>query len=225
MNELVPFEPEPPTLFGSNPELAVEKMADLSRVLMDVVRDRKLSAHINGKEFLTTEAWTTLATLVGLSAVIEWTRPLDNGWEARAVVQMLDGRIVAAGEAMCTTEERAWKGRPAHQVRAMAQTRALGRSLRGPLGCIVALAGYSTAASEEVTDSDPIAPQPDQPTILQRQQMNHLFGVLKDLAPDSDWLAACRRIAGPGDELTEAGAELVIEKMRDWVEGLGGEEA
>ncbi len=81
---------------------------------------------------------------------VAWSRPLENGWEARAEARTLDGRVVGAAEAMCTRSERNWASRDDFAIRAMAQTRATSRALRGPLGFVMTLAGHSPTAAEEI---------------------------------------------------------------------------
>jgi hypothetical protein len=153
--EIEVFEPAPApaTLFGTgDPHATLERMAECAAALVDVVRDRKLSVRIQGKEHLTVEAWTTLGALLGVYAVIAWTKQneTEDGYVARAVAQTLDGRTVGAAEAECSRQEQTWRGRDAYALRSMAQTRAISRALRAPLGQIVVLAGYEATAEEEM---------------------------------------------------------------------------
>jgi len=95
------------------------------------------------------EAWQTLGAFFSMTASIEWTRPLENGWEARAVVFRGD-RVVSAAEAQCTTDEPGWSAKPSFQLRSMAQTRAAAKALRQALAWVVVLAGYQPTPAEEV---------------------------------------------------------------------------
>src|SRR5262249_12674617 len=147
---------------------------------------------------------------------VEWTRPLEDGsgWEARVEARTLDGRVVGAAESMCSRSESTWARRDEYALRSMAQTRAISRALRAPLGQIVTLAGYEPAGAEEIPDeSKATTPEPSRPTILQRQQIRDLFGRLSTVAPAADWSGHCRKVAGPADELTEAGAEALLDQM------------
>ena len=151
--ELYEAAPVPVTLFGtSDPKTTIERMSECASALVDVVKDRRLSVHIAGRPHLTLEAWSTLGALVGVYAVIEWTRrnESDDGYVARAVARTLDGRTVGAAEAECSRQERHWQNRDAYALRSMAQTRAMSRALRAPLGQIVVLAGYEATAPEEL---------------------------------------------------------------------------
>ena len=151
--EVYEGESAPVTLFGTNdPKLTIERMSGCASALVDVVKDRRLAVRINGKEHLTVEAWTTLGAMVGVYAVVQWTRQneAEDGYVARAVAQTLDGRTVGAAESECSRTERHWRDRDAYALRSMAQTRAISRALRAPLGQIVVLAGYEATAEEEM---------------------------------------------------------------------------
>ena len=71
-------------------------------------------------------------------------------WEARYEARTIDGRVVGAAEGMCSRTESKWAKDPDYALRSMAQTRATSRALRGPLGFIITLAGYSATPAEEV---------------------------------------------------------------------------
>lgn len=226
--ELVPVDPPPAapmTLFGNDPRLALERMVQLARVLVDVVRDRRLSVRISGREHLTAEAWTTLGAMLGVVPVVEWTRPLEDGtgWEARVEARTLDGRVIGAAESMCSHSERTWRDRDEYALRSMAQTRAIGRALRAPLGQIVVLAGYEPAGAEEMTANtaadvtrDGRAPiRPDvRPTDAQIGRIRELLAELQTADAGTDWPARARHHVGvPADQLTTTLAIRLIEAL------------
>lgn len=160
-NELATVEPEvehrpPMTLFGTNnPEAVVEQASSVATSLAKVIDERSLTANIAGKKHVQVEGWTLLGSMLGVFAEVEWTRPLENGWEARAVARTLNGNVVGAAEAMCTTSEYRWRRADDYAVRSMAQTRAVSKALRMPLGFIMHLAGYSATPAEELVDEQP----------------------------------------------------------------------
>jgi hypothetical protein len=146
----------PMTLFGTdNPEAVVQRASAVATSLGAVINERKLFASIGGKKHVQVEGWTLLGSMLGVFAEIEWSRPLENGWEARAVARTLNGNVVGAAEAMCTTNEGRWRSADTYAVRSMAQTRAVSKALRMPLGFIMHLAGYSATPAEEVPDEQP----------------------------------------------------------------------
>jgi hypothetical protein len=156
-----PMDITPPNLFGTtDPRVTLARMSECASALVDVVKQRRLSVRIQGKEHLTVEAWTTLGAMVGVYAVIEWTRrnESDDGYVARAVATTLAGQVVGAAEAECSRTERTWRARDAYALRSMAQTRAMSRALRAPLGQVVVLAGYSATAEEEMVSEDNPSP-------------------------------------------------------------------
>jgi hypothetical protein len=146
----------PMTLFGTDdPTAVVDRASAVATALGEVINQRKLFASIGGKKHVQVEGWTLLGSMLGVFAEIEWSRPLDNGWEARAVARTLAGNVVGAAEAMCTVNEGRWKSADTYAVRSMAQTRAVSKALRMPLGFIMHLAGYSPTPAEEVPEDQP----------------------------------------------------------------------
>ena len=156
--------PAPITLFGtSDPQGRARADERVASVLVDVIKDRKLFARISGHEHITAEGWTTLGGMLGVVPVVVWTKPNEtgDGYLARVEARTLDGRVVGAAESECSRAERKWKTAEPYAIRSMAQTRAIGRALRAPLGQIVVLAGYEPRAAEEIP-VDEVGPKPEQ---------------------------------------------------------------
>jgi hypothetical protein len=142
----------PSNLFRTDdPVEVVQRATRVADSLKGVLRAQGLISMISGREYVRVEGWSVCGAMLGVIPVVEWTRKLDNGWEARAVAQTLDGRIIGAAEAQCTKDERTWKSRDDYALRSMAQTRAVSKALRGPLGFIVTLAGFEATPAEEMT--------------------------------------------------------------------------
>jgi hypothetical protein len=144
-----------PNLFGtSEPRQVIATQKAYADALADVIQKRQLFTIISGKAYVHVDAWTLLGSMLGVFPIVEWTREVEDGWEARVIVKTKAGEIVGAAEAECRRNERAggkqrWKDANSHAIRSMAQTRAISRAMRGPLGFIVQLAGYQT---EDVGD-------------------------------------------------------------------------
>lgn len=150
----VPVEPAPTTLFRTDdPQEIVQKAADVANVLARVLRERNLTTNISGREHVRVEGWTLCGTMLGVFPVVEWTRKLDDGWEARVEARTLSGAVVGAAEAECLRSEGKWKSRDDYAIRSMAQTRAMSKALRGPLGFVVSLAGFDPTPEEEMPGS------------------------------------------------------------------------
>jgi hypothetical protein len=146
------------TLFGtSDPAGALAQMTQVAKTLEKVVRDQRLIVSIGSSEHVRVEGWTFLGSLLGVFPVVVWTRPvLDEsgatiGWEARCEARTRAGEIVGAAEAECLRSERTWGKRDDYALRSMAQTRAVSKALRLPLGFVMQLAGFNPTPAEEMT--------------------------------------------------------------------------
>lgn len=157
-NEVIPYTGQGEagtglTLFGTtDPAIIIERASKVATVLADVLKKQGMSQVIAGRSYVKVEGWTTLGAMLGVFPVTEWTRELENGWEARVLAKTRDGATVGAAEAECLSTEANWRNRESHHLRAMAQTRATSRALCMPLRFIVALAGYQSTPAEEVQD-------------------------------------------------------------------------
>lgn len=146
-----------PTLFGTDdPDAIVERASAHATALMRVVKEKKLAVRIQGKDHPLVECWTLLGSMLGVFPVVEWTRPVYDadgnpiGWEARVEAKTRAGEVVGAAEAECLRSEKRWSKADDYAVRSMAQTRAISKALRMPLGFIVQLAGLSPTPAEEM---------------------------------------------------------------------------
>jgi hypothetical protein len=168
------------TLFRTDdPVQVLAKATETADALASVLKSRKLTSKIQGRDHVNVEGWQTLGSMLGVTPVCVWTRSLDNGWEARVEARTLDGRVVGAAEAMCTRAERTWAKRDDYALRSMAQTRATSKALASPLRFVITLAGYEGTPAEEM---------PTEAYSLDR--LNRVGG---DLAPDEkravgDWI-------------------------------------
>lgn len=180
--ELEPVTTPPTTLFRTDdPVEVIVRATQVANALKGVITEKRLYKRIGDRDHVLVEAWTTLASMLGVSPLIAWTKRLEPttrydvevkhysgpkgqrvvarsehytvdgyDWEARAEVRTLDGRLIGAAEALCSRKESTWAKRDDYALKSMAQTRAVSRALRGPLGFVVTLAGYSATAAEEM---------------------------------------------------------------------------
>lgn len=155
-------------LFGTTEaEGVLTRATSIADTLAPVIENKRLFSMIQGRKHVRVEGWQTLGAMLGVFAVITHTeRITDNsgkdGWEARCEVRVLSGAVIGAADAQCTRSESTWKSRDDYALRSMAQTRATSKALRGPLGFIVELAGYSATPAEEMPSQEPASPQPQQ---------------------------------------------------------------
>src|SRR5436309_823783 len=94
--ELVPYQPaNTVSLFGTNDPAGVVEAARAAAIpLVDVIRKQKLSVKIGPSEHVRVEGWTLLGSMLGVFPVCVWTRPLEDGWEARVEARTRSGEIV-----------------------------------------------------------------------------------------------------------------------------------
>jgi hypothetical protein len=170
---------------GMSPAQRAEQMVDLAKVFVGLARERDAEAKrlkraplivemLDKKtgrksEHLTIGLWQVLGALLprAVTAIPEWTKPIEGGYEARSVVQTLDGRIIGAAEHQCTREEGFWKYQTDAAIRSMAQTRSQVKAYAGALRFLVVLAGFSGTPAEEMPSkgsSSPPEPKPPRPT-------------------------------------------------------------
>lgn len=149
----------PVHLFGeSSPVEVIAKATEIAQALGAVIESKELFSEIKGKRHVRVEGWTLLGSMLGVYPIIEWTRPLPHGWEARCVAYTRDGAIIGAAEAQCLdTEGRPWNTADGYAIRSMAQTRAVSKALRHPLGFVITLAGYDATPEAEAFRGDDAA--------------------------------------------------------------------
>jgi hypothetical protein len=163
-HEVIPYETvvgevAPTTLFGTaDPAQAMQQMTQVADTLAAVVHKQNLVKRIGQSDHVLVEGWTFLGSLLGVFPIVVWTKPVIRdeqqvGWEARVEARTRAGELVGAAEAECLTDEGTWKGRPDYARRSMAQTRAVSKALRMPLGFVMQLAGFNPTPAEEMTDS------------------------------------------------------------------------
>lgn len=151
--------PPAPAMFKGDPATVVEQATTAANILKDVIRKQGLISKISNKEYPRCEAWTLLGSMLGIFPVLQWSRQVPGGWEARVEAKTLSGAVVGAAEALCLRSERNWKDRDDFALRSMAQTRATAKALRMPLGFVMTLAGFEpTPAEEMVADHPQIGP-------------------------------------------------------------------
>lgn len=178
----------------TDPVEIVARATKMANALSEVIRQKGLYKRIGDKDHIFVEAWTLCGTLLGITPVLEWSRPLPDGqgWEARVVAKTIAGSVVGAAEAMCTRKEGRWRNADDYALRSMAATRATSKALRSPLGFIVTLAGFNPTPAEEVPDGEP-------------QQKQAQPAQQSPQAPKVDTLAELKRKIG--EELANWAAE------------------
>lgn len=150
-----------PTLYGTtDSELIVALATKQANALAEVVRKKNLISKISGREHVRVEGWTLLGTFLGVYPVETFTRAIPEDWrergmekpegyESRVEARTKDGGIVGAANGRVMFDETNWTNKPDYALASMAQTRAVSKALRMPLGFVVVLAGFEATPSEE----------------------------------------------------------------------------
>lgn len=144
------------TLFHTDdPVEVIARASATATALAGVIKKQKLATVISGREHVRVEGWTLLGSMLGVYPIVAWTKPVlkdgnQIGWEARVEARRADGAIVGAAEAECLISEKTWANRDDYARRSMAQTRAVSKAMRGPLGFIMTLGGFDPTPLEEM---------------------------------------------------------------------------
>lgn len=150
---------QPANLFGAaGPGEVVERATMVADALKDVIVKKGLFTIIQGKAHVRVDGWQLCGAMVGINAVCVATEPVEGGFKATVEARTQDGRVVGRADAVCTKDEAKWKSRDDYARLSMAQTRATSKALKGPLGFVISLAGYSSTPAEEMTFAVPDEP-------------------------------------------------------------------
>lgn len=160
------------TLQAISPAALVSGAAEMAKELATVIQSQKLFTVIQGKRFVNVEGWTTLATMLGVTArEIETTEHEGVYVAVVELVRMSDGACISRASAECG-EESPWSKRAKYARRSMAQTRATSKACRLAFSWIMSLAGYEVTPAEEMTplvDSTPLRINASQLKLLEAQ--------------------------------------------------------
>ena len=180
----------------SDPQLVIEKATAVANALQDVLDRKHLISNIRGRKYIQVEGWTTLGALVGVFPRVEWTRPMQRddggivGWEAAVEVVNRDGVVIGRAEGECLRTESNWRSREDYALRSMAQTRAMSKALRMPLGFIAVLAGYEATPAEEMPSGSPPEPEPEPITGNKAELLAEVQAQMERLKEKPEWSLA-----------------------------------
>lgn len=168
------------TLFRTDdPDESMQRATAAATALKNALSQQGMITKIQGRDHVNVEGWQTLGSLVGAyprvreNAVRALSRPADLeneaitgqlklgrtfGFVAYCEVVNRDGMVIGGAEGRCDRSENTWRTRDDSALSSMAQTRALSKAMRAPLGFIVQLAGYSATPAEEMGRDDQTAP-------------------------------------------------------------------
>lgn len=209
------------TLQASNPAALVSGAAELASQLAIVIKKQNLATVIKGKQFVNVEGWTTLATMLGVTAREVCTVESEGVYVATVeLVRMSDGACISRASAECGSSDELdkygkpiWSTRPRYARRSMAQTRATGKACRLAFSWIMSLAGYEVTPVEEMTpiieaeqviDASVISmPVPPVPTRITASQHKLLEAQIRDYALDRERVKTWLKTAWQVEHFTD----------------------
>lgn len=138
-----------------------QQSLEVATILQKFVKEKGLTATIQGKQYPLVEAWQFAGSQLGLVPVtkelecLSASNPLTGEVETkyRAVVEVLQistGMVVSRGFAICSNREYSKKKFDEYAIASMAQTRAVGKAYRQILAWLMKAAGFEATPAEEM---------------------------------------------------------------------------
>ena len=165
-NEIVVFEKPRILSLGAlpttGPVALIQQASQIATELAKIIKDRRLTSKIQGRDFVQVEGWSTMGAMLGvLPREVETNRLEDGGYEAIVeLIRINDNAVIGRASALCGMDEKdskgkpTWANRPEYARRSMAVTRATGKAYRLGFSWIMALAGYEPTPAEEMIEGD-----------------------------------------------------------------------
>ena len=225
--ELATIEPRLPISFVENPEAFLADATRQAKVLKSFLEQTNSIIKIGPSEHVRVGGWLFLAQQAGLS-VGTTAEPVDfgddSGWKGHAIVYR-DGQIVGEADALCLRSERNWKNSDTYAICSMAQTRAVSKAIKGVLGFVVVMAGYSDTPAEEMPrpERKTSAPKKDKAAAM-RDRIMELAGEADTVRGEETTLGEIEATSRktwekPLADLSEGQLSILGSDLRQWLEG------
>lgn len=229
-NEAIEIVAHAPMQMTQTPEQSIHQAEQAAAALRDMVFSKIKPATISGKQYPLVEHWTTVASFYGITPKVTETKYVEyggaKGWEAYAEAIRADsGLVISRAEAMCMDDEPRWKGRPIHQLRAMAQTRAVSRCLRNVFSRIMVLAGVEPTPADD-RDGTWDMPKRDGGLPEQLTQLQRLIAMISNVDKTATQDKICKKYfvpkgKGEGEGLAyDEVRKFHTTKQLQWVHGV-----
>ena len=132
-----------------------DSLLSLSNELASLIKEKKLSTNIQGKQFVNVEGWGYAGAAIGLIPIITEVKDLSKEnelkyWATCEVRNIATGQVVSIGHAICSNKERTKRSFDEYAICSMAQTRAEGKAYRLLLGWLMKAAGFEATPAEEM---------------------------------------------------------------------------
>lgn len=130
----------------------IQQASEIATELKKIVKEKRLSKNISGREYVYVEGWSTLGAMLGVLPREVDVAEHDNG-DFEATVELIrasDGEVIGRASSIVGSDEKMWASRPRYARRSMAVTRATGKAYRLGFSWIMTLAGYAPTPAEEM---------------------------------------------------------------------------
>ena len=235
VQQLPPVRVELGTLQAVSPASLIEGASEMASTLANVIRAQGLSVRIQGREYVRVEGWTTLATMMGVTA--REVSTVEDGGVYTATVELVrlsDGAVISRASAECGSDDEkdrygkpVWSTRPRYARRSMAQTRATGKACRLAFSWIMSLAGYEPTPAEEMEPVIEVQAKP-KPKKITPPQHRLLEARINDLGLDRERVKAWVLKAWGVEHLNELPRDRFDDlhnRLAVWSQALAEEEA
>ena len=179
-------------VFNGNPVQVMEQMTSVVKHVAKQIDNSNFVANIQGKNYPKVEWWTTVGASLGLFPVVIWSKRLSRedeiAYESRVEVHR-QGKLITAGEALCSSAEKSWANRDEYAIKSMSITRATGKAYRIGLSMIAVMSGLEGTPAEEIP-MEGFSNPPQQPKTRNTPKSNTNTPPTKDRAPEGEkkWL-------------------------------------
>lgn len=151
----------------------------VAEILQKFVKDKNLTATIQGKKYPLVEAWQFAGSQLGLYPhLIDITNLSDDHeikYLARVEIRKIEsGQCVGLGIALCSNKEASKKRFDEYAILSMAQTRATGKAFRNLLAWLMKAAGFEATPAEEMDFKITEPDLSDVPAESERQILRNL---------------------------------------------------
>ncbi len=197
-----------PVTFVDDPEALLEEATRQAKVLKTFLDKTNSVMKIRQSEHVKVGGWQFLAEQARLS-VGTTAEPFEHdgetGWKGHAIVRR-DGIQVGEADALCLRSEANWKNSDTYAICSMAQTRALSKAVKGVLGYVVIMAGYSDTPAEEMPrEASASPPKKDKAPAMRTR--------IKELAVEADALRENTATAGEVEAAVKATWDTTLAKL------------
>ncbi len=206
--DLVAYNAPLPIAFVDDPEAFLEESARQAKVLKSFLDKTQSVIKISQTEHVKIGGWQFLAQQAGLSVGTS-AEPFEvegeTGWKAHAIVYR-GGVQVGEADALCLRSETNWKNRDTYALCSMAQTRAVSKAIKGVLGFIVVMAGYSDTPAEEMPrEASASPPKKDKAPAMRTR--------IKELSVEADALRGDTKTAGEVEAAIKGTWDTTLAKL------------